>query len=239
MTSVLMNPVIGSLLSEVDDRIKNLKGLKDKSQSLQRELRMLIASRHDDLTSRRDAPRSAVAREYDAQIRELIQDIEDCIERFLHRCTCDKETGLAGRFHRAAHTLKTLGIRHRFAKDIDKLTQRSKNLHCSRQQNKATTGEPSAQTGHCLHMEERPVGIAKAKEDLLMLLGEVEGEAEKLRVISIVGFGGSGKTTLANAVYTSADAGRFPLRAWVRRSQDEDANGLLRKIIKEFWGEIH
>ncbi|XP_062186093.1 disease resistance protein RGA4-like [Phragmites australis] len=229
----LANHIMGSLFKEIDTKIKMLKGVRSQSESLRRELNMLVARSIDELTDRGDAPRTAVARECGEQMRELMHDMEDCIERFLHRITCDEE---AGPLRVAAHTVKTLGIRGKFAKEMKKLKQRLQEFGSGRS---PVAAAPPAGP-RCLAIENSPVGIAKAKEDLLVLLDEAEGEAEKLRVISIVGFAGSGKTTLANAVYKSAaavDAQRFPLRAWVRRSHYRDASGLLKKIINEFWGE--
>lgn len=230
------NQVMGKLFSEIDGKIKQLEGVRFQSESLRRELNMLVAYKIDELTGSRDGPPPAVEREHGEQIRELIHDIEDCIERFLHRITCEQETGIGGVFHRAVHKVKTLGIRNRFAKEMEKLKKRLMELGSSQSRNLVTPaqGEPRS-----LPTENNPVGITKAVQHLLKLLDEVDGQANKLRVISIVGFGGSGKTTLANAVYKTAAAfhpERFPLRAWVRRSHYDDVSGLLRKIIKEFWG---
>jgi hypothetical protein len=84
------------------------------------------------------------------------------------------------------------------------------------------------------------VGIGKSVEELVSLLHEVECEKEQLRVISVVGFGGLGKTTLARAVYDSPCAKeRFPCRAWVTtagRSSEIDGGGfgwILREIARQ------
>ena len=54
-------------------------------------------------------------------------------------------------------------------------------------------------------------------------------------VISVVGMGGSGKTTLVANIYNNGDVRRhFDCYAWITVSQVYDIEDLLRSMIKEF-----
>lgn len=66
------------------------------------------------------------------------------------------------------------------------------------------------------------------------MLDEVEGEPVQMRVISVVGFGGLGKTTLAKAVYDEPRAkDKFRHRAWVAAGGSPEIRGILRDVLQQ------
>jgi ABC-type glutathione transport system ATPase component len=70
-------------------------------------------------------------------------------------------------------------------------------------------------------------------EELLSLLDEVEGEPKQLRVTSIVGFSGLGKTTLAKAVYDSPHAkDKFCLCAWITADGSPETSNWMKEILR-------
>ena len=81
------------------------------------------------------------------------------------------------------------------------------------------------------------MGIAEPKEELQKLLefGAAGGEAEQLRVVSVVSYRGLGKTTLAMVVFDSFDD--VPCRAWVVASGCKDVRALLQEIYSKLPGE--
>ena len=77
------------------------------------------------------------------------------------------------------------------------------------------------------------VGIESPKGELINWL--IEGAAERT-VISVVGMGGLGKTTLAKKVYDNKKVvERFVCRAWITVSQSFKMEMVLQNLIKQFY----
>ncbi|KAL6865271.1 hypothetical protein ACP4OV_016422 [Aristida adscensionis] len=233
------NHSLGLLISELHKKVKMWKSVREDCDAMQRDLGIFLAYMGDEL--RRDA-RTGVMQAYSDEVRELVHDMEDCIERFKYRITRLDGAGRR-RLPRIAHALKTWRLRDLFAREIKKLHGRLQQAGVDRIRHlpdAAAAAVAAAGVGRTERepIQDSPVGIALAKEELLALLDEVGDETKKLRVIAVVGFGGSGKTTLAYAVYQrTAGSGPngFPLRAWVDRADYNDASGLLKTIILKFW----
>uniref|UniRef100_M8BJQ6 Disease resistance protein RPP13 n=1 Tax=Aegilops tauschii TaxID=37682 RepID=M8BJQ6_AEGTA len=92
------------------------------------------------------------------------------------------------------------------------------------------------------------VGIEGPKGELIQLMmDEKSVSAGQLKVLSIVGFGGLGKTTLANQIYRQLET-QFESRAFISVSQMPNIRKILRHILfqvgyawkdtnKEIWDE--
>ncbi|KAM1368444.1 hypothetical protein PS1_001772 [Malus domestica] len=77
------------------------------------------------------------------------------------------------------------------------------------------------------------VGIESTRDELTGLLVE---EAPRRKVISVVGMGGLGKTTLAKKVYDQPKVmAHFDCYAWITVSQSYRVEDLLRTVIKKFY----
>jgi hypothetical protein len=71
------------------------------------------------------------------------------------------------------------------------------------------------------------VGLENQTEELSKWVND---EEQQLKIMSIVGFGGLGKTTLANEVYRQVE-GQFNCKALVCVSQKPDITKLLKRIL--------
>jgi Holliday junction resolvasome RuvABC ATP-dependent DNA helicase subunit len=74
------------------------------------------------------------------------------------------------------------------------------------------------------------VGIDGPRDELVKWLNEKEGES--LRFVSIVGYGGLGKTTLATQIRTNLGA-TFECGAFVSISRKPDMKAILRSILSQ------
>jgi len=78
------------------------------------------------------------------------------------------------------------------------------------------------------------VGIDEPREELISKLTKEDGgmSSSEQRIVSIVGFGGLGKTTLAKAVYDKLKP-QFNCTAFVSVSRDPDIIKVLKDIVYE------
>uniref|UniRef100_A0ACD5WCR2 Uncharacterized protein n=2 Tax=Avena sativa TaxID=4498 RepID=A0ACD5WCR2_AVESA len=245
VAGVILKTVVGKLFDALGKEYGKHKNLTQEVEGINADLEMFDAVMTDRVRAisasgaRSEGCRStAVETLYSEEMLDLVHDVEDCIDRFMHRLV-RKQLG-AWPFRSLATKVTKPAICWSFAGEIQKLRSRIKEAR-QRVNDIPIPGSTSRRRcGDPCVARRDVVGIGKAVEELVSLLVEVEREKEQLRVISVVGFGGLGKTTLARAVYDSPCAKeRFPCRAWVTaagRSSETDGGGfswILRDIVRQ------
>lgn len=244
MASALTKEVALKLVSLLSEKHKLSKGLMEDLRFIRTELDMISSARdtHSHLGNPGASASASQAAVSMDEMRDLAHDIEDCIDRFLPCVACEGEASTV--LHRMKKAVSS--TRSRFAAEIHKLRRRLKDAHERRvnydvhhhsggaSSSSAASSSPATVADAA---ESDPVGIEGPKQELVdLLLGSEPG---KLSTISIVGFGGSGKTTLARAVYESPGVVQsYPCRAWAMASQHRDPEGLLTAILRQFTADV-
>jgi CO dehydrogenase nickel-insertion accessory protein CooC1 len=156
-------------------------------------------------------------------------DMENCIDDFMHEIDgADAETSF---IKKMAKRLGKLMRRHQIANRIDELKDLAMEANARRKRYKI---DDCVDSSHgvvvvdprmsAIYKEAAGlVGIDGPREELVSLLIDSQ---QKLKVVSIVGFGGLGKTTLAKQVYDQI-GGQFDCKAFVSVSQRPELKSLL------------
>ena len=175
-------------------------------------------------------------------VRELSYDIEDSIDDFMQGLD-DKDAKPDGFIKKIKHILGTLRKRkahHRTFQDLKnqvteagERNQRYKTTQAF-SNTKNTTVDPRAIA--IFEDASKLVGIDEPKAEIIRLLTEgnvyAPVQQQQPKILSIVGSGGMGKTTLANQVYQDLK-GKFECRAFVSVSRNPNMKKILRTILSE------
>ena len=175
-------------------------------------------------------------------VRELFYDIEDSIDTFIVHCNGSKvlseQHGLIKRIiNRSLDWLIQPKIRRKITTDIRDIKSRVEEMSKRRDRYKINgqVAKPVLVDPRLLARYEKTtelVGISEARDELIKML-MVEGSQvskKQEKIVSIVGFGGLGKTTLANVVYENLRA-QFDCSAFVPVSQAPDMEKIFNNLL--------
>lgn len=181
-------------------------------------------------------------------IRELSYDIEDCIDMFmltqkkLNHGDTDTDTGIkAGNsfVKKIIGKVKKLWSGFQMANQIHELKARvveesERRLRYKYDESISVAGKVEIDPRlPALYVEaEKLVGIDGPMQNLMDWLMKDGSTQQQLRMVSIVGFGGLGKTTLANQVYCKIKS-RFDCTAFVPVSRSPIIKKILRDLLTE------
>ncbi|CAL4991097.1 unnamed protein product [Urochloa decumbens] len=234
MEAVLISRAVGILLTKLTETI-------EKNMKLRKELKTNLHDIKCEMVMINQAVQkyaeSKELRWWILEVQELAYDIEDKIDEFTERLACSAKAGWVGR---KIHQQKTKGTRVEFAEEIQVLKERARRAYERRNTfmggaaPSAPEQDPGPSSTKPYIPEDELVGIAESKKEVLKLLEPAaEGEQERLRVISIVGCRGIGKTTLAKVVFQSLDG---KCSASAVASECKDGRGLLADILFKMLG---
>jgi disease resistance protein RPM1 len=236
-------PKLGELLSE---EYNLQKSAKQDLQYLKRELQSMNAA----LVAVAEVPRDELAvqdRLWADDVRELSQDIEDIVESFL----VSVEGTDASRFKvlkvKMTSLFKMAKARRELAtavKDIKGMVTEVANRDERYRGRGGSSGGviPHAATTRTtidpllsvLYENQKIIGMDDARDKIIGKLCERDDVSKhQPKILSIVGFGGLGKTTLAKAVYDKLHKG-FDCAAFVAVSRNPD----VKKVFKELLFEL-
>ncbi|CAM0948940.1 unnamed protein product [Alopecurus aequalis] len=246
-----LKPVMGKLGALLGEKYKPFKRVREDIKSLAHELAAMDAflmkmSEEEDP----DAPDKVWMNE----VRELSYDMEDCIDDFMQSVD-DEDAEPQGFIEKIKHSLGKLGkvkASRRIAKEIHDLKQQITEVGEKNARYKTEVGKRNARYRTVEAFSEtmdgtidtralvifddvsKIVGTDKSKAEIINLLSK-EGRhrsTRQLKIVSIVGPGGMGKTTLANQVYQQLRKG-FVCQAFLSVSRSPNIMSILRTIFSK------
>ncbi|CAM0874995.1 unnamed protein product [Alopecurus aequalis] len=178
------------------------------------------------------------------EVRELAYDIEDTIDDSMAQVEekSDEPTGIKGFVMDNIRKLKELFSRYNIAEEIEELKNQVLEVSDRRKRYKI---DDSMSIATDVAIDPRLpalyaevgglVGIDCKRAKIIKLLTDEKedgGFSQQLKLVSIVGFGGLGKTTLANQAYEKIK-GQFDCAAFVFVSQRPNMKRILLDLLSE------
>ncbi|XVF47010.1 hypothetical protein PTKIN_Ptkin03bG0074700 [Pterospermum kingtungense] len=244
MASSSADLVVGQLISLVQSEASSLSRVPDEVK----EMKLLLASMRSFLQDADDraGPISQSQKDWVKNVRDLAYEAEDIINEFMyHERKRQQWRGnhFKRLFQRSLHFPVDLYVRHQVAaklQDINKrmksITERANQFGVQQLQVRDTTShyDPNWKNrlseSSLFFKDEDLVGIKKAQ---YQLLGWLMDEEPRRTVISVVGMGGSGKTTLVANTFNKPSVNQhFDFCSWITVSQQYEIEELFRSMVK-------
>jgi len=240
---------LGSLLRKLGSLLTNeyrlQKAVRGEIRFLQAEMESMQAAL--DCVSKLPADRiDGIHKIWAKDLKELAYDIEDSVDAFMVRIDTPvgaKPHSFRRYFDRTIGLLTKAKHSHRIYYDIQEIKNRIQEVSGRRERYKFenvvvqpdnTTMDPRLPS---LYIDvKKLVGTETPAKKLTALLMRGEGgKKQQLLVVSIVGVGGLGKTSLANLVYQRV-RGQFQSQAFVSVSLKPEINKIFSSILRQVSG---
>ncbi|XP_047079659.1 disease resistance protein RGA5-like [Lolium rigidum] len=231
----VMKPLLSKLSTLLEEEYAKLKGVRRNTRFIREEMTTMSAT----LQMLADEPElNPQMKEWRDNVRELSYDMEDCVDDFMARV--DRKPDGSSGLRTVFDWVKNLKPRHEIAGEIEQLKIRA--IEASKRRKRyefkqlPTTHSSSSAIDprlEALYVEtDKLVGIEGPKKDIVEWLKKKSSSTE-VQVVSIVGPGGLGKTTLANQIFATMKDRRkqhFSCAAFISVSQKRDMKDVLREI---------
>ncbi|XP_056173649.1 disease resistance protein RPM1-like [Syzygium oleosum] len=250
MAEIAVNCLLGKLKDLLENGVL-LRGAEEEVALVKRQLEYVRAFlRVADSLEERDEE----VKVWVKQLREIAYDTEDALDKFKLLLAHDHGIGFPGLFSKMSCCIKNMKGRYRIASEMKSINSRIKNIYDGHWRirdklNKVEylygSSKPDDtwqdQRGNALLLDKAElVGIREPTEKLV---GWLIGGASTREVISVVGMGGLGKTTLVKQIYEDPVVKKhFMIRTWITLSQspniEELLQGMVRQIMRETQAKV-
>ncbi|XP_022632889.1 putative disease resistance RPP13-like protein 3 [Vigna radiata var. radiata] len=235
MEESIVSFALDHLAQLVADEVNLLYGVKDRVQSLQRELEMIKELLNN--TRREEGMEHIVLN----QIRDMAYLAEDVIDTFVVEVDIYKRKTILQKMLCCFGQVRLL---HRLSAKIDYIKTTLKEIRDNKDIYDAfreTTNESAAEEKRerleWLQRLRRDVEVKDVVgfvRDSEVVVNQLLGDSSNRKVVSIVGMGGLGKTTLARKVFNKSQVkNHFHCLTWVNVSNDCRVKELLLGLLKQ------
>ncbi|KAL7235044.1 hypothetical protein ACSBR1_018512 [Camellia fascicularis] len=245
MALAVVGLLIGRIVSTLENEASLIAGVRDELNQLKLEFASMrfFLEDADKTTVQTEGEKTWVA-----NVRDLAYEVEDIIDEYMYYMNKQKVYGKFTWFLcQIVYAPKNLWVRRQIATNLQKINSMIKAIpernrrygldHVGGASSSSQDHQrrlPNHSESSLFYRDDDLVGIEDGKEQLLGWLMDKE-ESQRM-VISVVGMGGSGKTTLVAQAYKSQIVKRqFDCYASITVSQTYAVDDLLRSMIKEFY----
>lgn len=232
-----MNSVLSKLATLVVEDKLGKRSIQKKAQRLRDEL-MTMKGLIDKLAGTDDL--DALVKAWMRQVREMTYDLEDAIDLFVPTVAQPAPGHRSGRLFDSFGKIRILRHRREFEKLLEEINLRIRDASERRSRygliEAAGSGPRAVST---VVDDPLPPVIGVDKDSLVgmdrqteMLMAHLADGQQQNKVLSIVGLGGTGKTTLAMQVYERLKL-QFDCRAFVVASRSNDVKEILRAMLSQ------
>lgn len=214
-----------------------LHGVRGELERLQAELKRMKCFLKDADRHHHEDER---VRNWVAEIRDLAYDSEDVIDTFLLKVARGRGEGVRGFINKAFFMFTKASYLHSIGTQITSIRSKIEDINKSMQtygiqlvegegsnyerQQRYRRPDPHVEEEYVICLE---AVISDLKARLMM-------EEEQVRVVSIVGMGGLGKTTLAKKIYNDVDVKQnFDFHSWIFISQQFSVKEVVVRILMD------
>ncbi|XP_042520975.1 putative disease resistance RPP13-like protein 3 [Macadamia integrifolia] len=234
------------LTSMISNEADLLSGVPDQAQLLSNEISLMISALQDATEKHRT--RNEV-KEWLNQVRNVVMEAEDVIDFIIFLEERQWHRNILTRYICYPNQLRNL---HKFGSEIESSIEKINQLSLRRSTLGLATSEAESSTSSSLRMmitndqegltfrrldrvdDFCVIGFEKEENEIVKKLLTPIEPCPTVVVVSIVGMGGSGKTTLARKIYKRNDVEQhFQTRAWISVSQQYNIRDLLHVIIEQ------
>ncbi|XP_020157112.1 disease resistance protein RGA5 [Aegilops tauschii subsp. strangulata] len=237
-----LKPVLAKLGALAGDEYRRFKGVPGDIKSLTHELAAMDAFLLKMLEEEDPDVQDKV---WMNEVREPSYDMEDSIDDFMQSVGSEdtKPDGFLEKMKNSLGKLGKMKARRRFGNEIGDLkkqlievAERNARYKAREAFSKANNATIDPRALAIFKHASELVGIDEPKAEVIKLLTKGESTHEQMKLVSIVGSGGMGKTTLANQVYQDLK-GEFKCRAFLSVSRSPDMMNIMRTIFSEVSGK--
>jgi disease resistance protein RPM1 len=240
MAEIVVNNVLDKLTTLMQEEMHLLRGVSEEAVWIADELEQIKAFLRaaDEMEDRSHGLDVCVK-----QLRDVAYDIEDALDEYRLRLMVTHQHGhdLNAFLGNIVSSIKNLKARHQIASEIQRIKSRFLSISEGSQRFQSETNDAkiAAKTWHyhrqnALLVDEADlVGIENPKNQQISWL--IQGDTGR-EVVSVVGMGGLGKTTLVKKVYDDEQVKlHFKYRAWITVSQSLKMEEILKHMLQQLY----
>ncbi|KAL2329668.1 hypothetical protein Fmac_017249 [Flemingia macrophylla] len=233
MADSVVSFLLENLSRLLNDEIKLLSGVEEKVNSLCNELKFIDIFLKSSEGKRSDE----VVKEVVSQIRDVAYKAEDVVDTYVANIAKHKRRNMLSKLF---HFKERFMVPHEVNVEIDKIKSRIDDIYRNRERYGFGRGEFQSHEADAIAKSLREKRRDVEEQDIVglvhdsnVILEQLKESDLHLKVVSIIGMGGLGKTTLARKIYNNNEVKKlFPCCAWGYLSNDYRPKEFFLSLLK-------